>query len=664
MTIDQFLTRFSRSTKTGGQWLVKCPAHNDDKASLAVRDGDDGRVLLCCHAGCATPEIVAAMGLKESDLFEKRLAVSSARRIVKVYSYYDETGQTVLHETVRYDPKGFSQRRPDGKGGYIWSLKDIARLVLYRLPEFKGKEAVAICAGEKDADALIAIGIPATTNPLGEGKWREAYTQQLVDAGIKRARIFPDNDDTGRAHADQVARSCVAAGISDVKVITLPDVPPKGDVSDYLARHTKAELLVLTRDAPTYTPATPLLSPPKPVAPGPVLVNMADVQPEAVSWLWTGRLARGKVTALAGDPGMGKSFITLDMAARISTGRPWPDGESIPSRGDVVFLAAEDGLADTVRPRLDAMQADVSRVHVLQAIRVANDGGERAFCLGTDIAWLEETITQTGALLVVIDPISSYMGDVNTYNDAEVRTVLMPLVTLAAKTNVAILVLMHLTKDTKAKATQRAMASMAFVAVPRIVLAVGSDPDEPNPFAPGAKRALGSLKQNICEPATPWAYRTVNNRLEWIEPRDDIRVDALLAGTVHHDSEARQDVEAFLCRFLADGTWRRSDAIEAAAKNEGISHDRLKKTRKKVCDSQRVGFGPDGFWQCRLKPEFVCVPVFESHTVPIACGPLETALNGQNWPLSHPSSTTSSLSATAALYERPANNGGNEWGEV
>lgn len=129
----------------------------------------------------------------------------------------------------------------------------------------------------------------------------------------------------------------------------------------------------------------------------------------------------------------------------------------------------------------------------------------------------------------------------------------MPLVKLAERAGVAILVLMHLTKDTKAKATQRAMGCVAFVAVPRIVLAVGPDPDDPNPYAPGATRAIGSLKQNICEPATPWAYRTEDNKLEWIAAREDLRVDVLLAGAVSQDTQARQDVEEFLCRALADG---------------------------------------------------------------------------------------------------------------
>jgi hypothetical protein len=207
------------------------------------------------------------------------------------------------------------------------------------------------------------------------------------------------------------------------------------------------------------------------------------------------------------------------------------------------------------------------------------------------------------------------------------------------------------------------------VAVPRVVLAVGPDPDESNPFAPGAQRALGSLKQNICEPATPWAYRTVNNRVEWVGPRDDIRVDALLAGTVHHDVEARQDVESFLCRLLADGQYHESGTIEAAAAKQGITKDRLFRTRRKVCDSKRVGYGADGHWSWRIKPEFRAEPAIDGETLPaltsIPCTPTLPANNEGNGRLTTVESTTSSLLADGANNGGPANNDAADgWGEV
>jgi hypothetical protein len=255
VTVDAFLARFDQQTQTGGQWLVRRPGHDDRHASLAVREGAEGRILLTCHAGCARERVLNAMGLKDADLFGgEAVRTSVERRIVQTYPYHDECG-VLLYETVRYEPKGFRQRRPDGDGRWIWNLKG-ARLVLYRLPDLQGKQGVAICAGEKDADSLAALGIPATTNPLGELKWRDAFTQQLVTAGVKRVRIFPDNDDTGRRHADAVARSCHDAGIVDVKVAALPGLSEKGDVSDYLQKHSKADLLEIVAASASFDPTT------------------------------------------------------------------------------------------------------------------------------------------------------------------------------------------------------------------------------------------------------------------------------------------------------------------------------------------------------------------------------------------------------------------------
>jgi 5S rRNA maturation endonuclease (ribonuclease M5) len=226
MTIQDILERFERPTKTGDQWLVKCPAHEDRKASLAVREGDGGRVLLHCHAGCSKESIVQTMGLTTADLFaEKSARASNLGEIDATYDYTDTDG-SLLYQVVRYAPKDFRQRCPDGAGGWTWKLNGIERVV-YRLPDLKGREAVAIVEGEKDVEALWAVKVPATCNAGGAGKWRDEYVAQLQSAGVKRVRIIPDNDTTGRDHADQIARSCVAADL-DARIVTLPDVPEKG----------------------------------------------------------------------------------------------------------------------------------------------------------------------------------------------------------------------------------------------------------------------------------------------------------------------------------------------------------------------------------------------------------------------------------------------------
>jgi hypothetical protein len=250
MTLADFLARFGGRAKRVGdlQWMATCPAHDDCTPSLSIGEGDNGQILLTCHAGCSVEAICAAMKIAVADLFDHTL--QAARRIVAEYDYRDERG-ILLYQTVRYDPKGFSQRRPNGSGGWLWNLSGVRR-VIYRLPELRGLEEVVIAAGEKDVNALWALGIPATTNALGEsGKWLDGYTQQLVAAGIKRIYIFPDNDLPGQTHAEQVARAFQAAGLA-ARLVLLPGVPPGGDVSDFVDLHggrAKEELLKLIRDA-------------------------------------------------------------------------------------------------------------------------------------------------------------------------------------------------------------------------------------------------------------------------------------------------------------------------------------------------------------------------------------------------------------------------------
>jgi hypothetical protein len=184
--------------------------------------------------------------------------VSGPNRIVATYDYRDEAGN-LLYQTVRYAPKDFRQRRPDRNGGWLWNLDGVQR-VLYRLPELcqaAPTDWVFVCEGEKDADRLAALGLTATTNPMGAGKWREEYADPLRG---RRVGLLPDHDEPGRKHAAQVAASLTRHGAAEVKVLPLPGVPDKGDVSDWLAAgHTAGELLALAEGAATWTPpAVPL----------------------------------------------------------------------------------------------------------------------------------------------------------------------------------------------------------------------------------------------------------------------------------------------------------------------------------------------------------------------------------------------------------------------
>ena len=156
--------------------------------------------------------------------------------MVTYYAYRDESG-TLLYQKVRLEPKAFRLRRPDGQGGWTYNL-DGTRRVLLGLPELIDVTDIFIVEGEKDVRALQKLGLSATTNAGGAGQWRDDYAQQLSCTGALRVNIIPDNDEPGQTHAATVARSCHTAGI-EARIVRLPDLRPKGDVSDYLdAGHT------------------------------------------------------------------------------------------------------------------------------------------------------------------------------------------------------------------------------------------------------------------------------------------------------------------------------------------------------------------------------------------------------------------------------------------
>jgi len=197
---------------------------------------------------------------------------------------------------------------------------------------------------------------------------------------------------------------------------------------------------------------------------------MGEVEPREVSWLWPGRIPSGRITLFAGAPGDGKSFATADFAARVSTGVAWPDGARCP-RGSVIMLAGEDDAHDTVRPRLDAHAADVSRVHLLAAVRHRrSDGrdGERPVTLA-DVAAIESAVRGVAdCRLLIVDPIGAFIGgEIDSHRENEVRSVLAGLGTIAERCGVAVLSIAHYRKAAGASADDAVLGSRAFTALAR-----------------------------------------------------------------------------------------------------------------------------------------------------------------------------------------------------
>jgi hypothetical protein len=262
----------------------------------------------------------------------------------------------------------------------------------------------------------------------------------------------------------------------------------------------------------------------------------------------------------------------------------------------VLVLSAEDGVADTIRPRVDRLGGDAARFHVLQAVRVR--GHERGFSLSADLPYLEAALERTQASLLPIDPVSAYLGKADSWKDAEVRSVLMPLARLLERRRVAGLGVMHLTKATDRRALYRALGSVAFVAAARSVFAVAKDPENPE------RRLLLPVKCNIAASPPALAFRvTPQVTLAWEAGPEGLDADAALRdGASAEERTALEEAMDFLHEILADRHEVPVKAILEEARRNSIATITLRRAQRKLgVEKRRQGLeGGGGEWLWRL----------------------------------------------------------------
>jgi len=314
----------------------------------------------------------------------------------------------------------------------------------------------------------------------------------------------------------------------------------------------------------------------------PVLIRMASVEPQPLDWLWPGRIPAGRVSLLVGDPGQGKSLVAIDMAARVSRGLPWPDAPEGPPApvGAVLLLSADDDLGGTVRPRLDAAGADAEAVVELCAVREGNGRGARRFCLARHLAALERALSLAGCVrLVVIDPVTAYLGRGEVASDAEVHDVLAPLAVVAGQSGAAILAVSHLSKRGAASVLHRATGSMAFVAAARTVWAVASDLDDPE------RHLFLPVKSNLSARGRGLAYRIVTSpehadapRLAWESAPVALTAAEALATVAGRPPSERQAAAAWLRDTLAAGPLAAQEVARRAGQS-GVSWATVKRAK-------------------------------------------------------------------------------------
>jgi KaiC/GvpD/RAD55 family RecA-like ATPase len=337
--------------------------------------------------------------------------------------------------------------------------------------------------------------------------------------------------------------------------------------------------------------------------------RVADVQARPIHWLWPGRIARGKVSIIAGNPGLGKSQVTVGMAATVSTGGLWPVDGKCCEVGNVIILSAEDDPSDTIRPRLEAAGADLSRVYILDAVLdgplVGSSETPRAFNLKTDMDQLESMLKEIrGAALVIIDPITAYLGTTDSHKNAEIRALLSPLAELAGRYGAAVVAVSHFNKNANTEALMRVTGSLAFVAAARAAYVVAKDPEHE------ARRLFLPLKNNLGNDQTGLAFtvesaqvestigRIETSRVVWEPSAVTVTAEQAMKPQVHNEERSDlDDAKDFLRGLLAEGPVP-SKQIRGDAEGAGHAWRTIQRAQKALgIVPFKKGMKEGWFWQ-------------------------------------------------------------------
>jgi putative DNA primase/helicase len=471
MSAAELIERLERVKRSGEGWVARCPAHEDNRPSLSITEGEDGRVLLHCFAGCTVESIAAALGLELTELFADN-GRGSLGEPEAVYDYTDETG-ALLFQVLRLAGKRFLQRRPDGNGGWIWKLGETRR-VLYRLPrvlEAVGSgDTVYVCEGERDVHAAEGVGVVATTNPGGAGKWRDEFALELQGASIV---LVADNDEPGLRHAREVACSLegtaatvdlvgplegkdladhLAAGLTleQLEPLTLDWIETQlatAEADDVLARENLPGI-AHAREGATVT-----------------WERLSEIDMRSIVFADKPLLQADAFHLVAGRKGMGKGTLLACWAACVTRGE-------LGGKRNVVWIGSEDSAAIDIKPRLVAARGDPARVLIVKSGWIQ---------LPRDIDEISRAMTDLGEVgMVVVDPVGNHIAGKESNSETDIRDAIAPLNTLADEHGCMVFGVRHLSEKECSRGVLAAiLGSSAWVQVPRAVLAVARDNEDP-----------------------------------------------------------------------------------------------------------------------------------------------------------------------------------------
>src|SRR5215203_3298185 len=408
-----------------------------------------------------------------------------------------------------------------------------------------------------------------------------------IEAGPDAFKPLPGGDGSPSGADASVCGALVETGLTDTQIRSIFKAFPIGTKGkyaregrrgdDYLARTIKSQREWGAENRKRVNIQDGLERTTDKVRPEEIGKLLSGVEPEKVSWLWPSWLALGKLALVDGDPGLGKSAMTLDIAARVSAGKAFPDGAGC-EPGGVVLLSAEDGLADTIRPRLDAAGADTSKILALATVPDEN-GHDRLLSIPEDLPLIEKGIRRVGAGLLIVDPLMAFLsGDTNSHRDQDVRRALAPLAGLAERTGAAVLVVRHLNKAAANNPLYRGGGSIGIIGAARMAYVVGKDPQDEN------RRVLASTKNNRATPPQSLMFGLEEAeggsvRVNWLGPSEVSARDILATPQDQEHADARGEAVEFLEEVLVDGPVAASQ-VKEEAEDAGISERTLARAKK------------------------------------------------------------------------------------
>lgn len=330
-------------------------------------------------------------------------------------------------------------------------------------------------------------------------------------------------------------------------------------------------------------------------------VRLSEIQVTAVEWLWPRYLALGKLHCFFGAGGLGKTMIAIELAATITTGRPWPDGSPGCAVGAVGYLTAEDGVGDTVRPRFEAAGGDAFQVVILDTM-FGPHGAVKHFNLSDPecMRHCEAALRGIPDLrLFILDPVTAFLGRADSHKIADVRTALLPLAEMAERLSIAIVFIHHINKASAKRTVHRASGSTAFIDAVRVAFMVDGDPSEPD-----GEFVFQVVKSNIGEkpPCLGYRIRTVPEhetaRVEWVARGETVEAGPPVKKSIPPKPEKNSMI--FLRKALAGGE---RPAVEVLAEGEAAGFSRKEIRTAREClhiQPRKAGFGKDGKYMWRL----------------------------------------------------------------